>query len=304
MKHMDRIDHPKKFLGKCKLCNMLLPSSKQMVMHITGVKDVRGAESSTKADHRVPCEASEITQDEKDAIMTKWLAAGYEPFWTSMSKGDIRGHLSHEHVPSDAAAAAADRSWALAIIESGSFLTTEHESFDETFKHVGVRYHPPKRKVVRRLLDEIYGDIEALVENVLAKFAYVQLSADGWTDLRGKSVTGMMALSGTDAVLIGATENRQLEKQGSEFVANEFEVGIERVGGSARVNGIITDNENKMQAAWTTAMAVTMTPAWTRATATAPSESGGWWMVDGAWWVVGSTNGQQRAGGRGGVGGY
>lgn len=217
---------------KCNACQAPLWGNKQLFTHITGLKHPSKPSPSV-------CGRGRLRGAGLQALIKKYTEeCNFTKFWeVSSVPASMEAFVSHMHTPSAAQIKKADEAFSSAIIQSGAFLTADHPDFKKTFEELGVKYTPPSRKRVRAHLDEQFDDSETLMDVTLDDSRYVQTSTDGWTDLKGDGVTGIMALTESEQFMVGLTDTRRVELHGKEHAAEELERAIERLGGEDKVNG-------------------------------------------------------------------
>lgn len=107
---------------------------------------------------------------------------------------------------------------------------------------------PPKRGVMGgKLLNGEYDTVMAAADKKVAQAEVVAITSDGWKNIRGEGLLNFIVAT-PEPVFIKTIEVNH-EKEGGEFLANEFSNVIDKVG-EAKVSLVATDNTLANKVMW------------------------------------------------------
>ena len=80
---------------------------------------------------------------------------------------------------------------------------------------------------------------------------YLQLSSDGWSNIRGDAIVSYVVTCSKGDYYLTSTDASLVEKKSAAWCFDDFERVVKESGIPwAKVSGLITDTENKMRAMW------------------------------------------------------
>ena len=122
-----------------------------------------------------------------------------------------------------------------------------------SFINDGLRviYSPPGRKLIQgRLLDEEDREVQTKVDALLQQSDYLQIASDGWSNLRGEAIISYVVTCTLGDFFVHSSDASIVEKKSAEWCFADFEKRMSKCGGVVKINGFISDTENKMRATW------------------------------------------------------
>ena len=110
---------------------------------------------------------------------------------------------------------------------------------------------PDRKRLSGELLDREYELVQDKVDKMLALLDYVQLSSDGWSNIRGEAIISYVTTCSKGDYYIDSTDASLVEKKGADWCFEDFKRIVAKAKiPFAKINGLVTDTEPKMRALW------------------------------------------------------
>jgi hypothetical protein len=143
-----------------------------------------------------------------------------------------------------------DEAITLAFVMCGiSFRVISNPFFVNALKILNSNYNAPSREVLSgRLLDNEVAKVNKKVDEIIESTDSITIGLDGWSAPGGSSIWNFVLLTSSRQEYLYGLGNYSDQSHTAEFLANQIELVINRIG-NKKISAIISDNGANVAAA-------------------------------------------------------